>query len=105
MTATTRTRPRRGRVTNLALARRTGNLERTGIVGRLRCECPLPECNETVPALAETHRGILERFIVVPAHLGGLVAANALGATVVRAADRFFVVDLRAGGSSPIPPT
>jgi hypothetical protein len=105
MTATTRTRHQLGQVTNLALARRTGNLERTGIVGRLRCECPLPECDETVPALAETHRGILEHFIVVPAHLGGLVAANALGATVVRAADRFFVVDLRAADPSSVPPT
>jgi hypothetical protein len=38
-----------------------------------------------VPAVAETHRGIGERFVVMPAHFDGGV--------VVRAADRFFVVD------------
>jgi hypothetical protein len=38
-----------------------------------------------VPAAAETHRGIAQRLVVSPAHFEGGV--------VVRAADRFFVVD------------
>jgi len=37
-----------------------------------------------LPAVAETHRGSVERFVVTPAHFEGGV--------VVRAADRFFVV-------------
>jgi hypothetical protein len=38
-----------------------------------------------VPAAAEAQRGIDERFVVTPAHFEGGV--------VVRAADRFFVVE------------
>jgi PIN domain nuclease of toxin-antitoxin system len=38
-----------------------------------------------VPAIAETHRGPADRFIVAPAHLNDGVVA--------RAADRFFVVE------------
>jgi hypothetical protein len=90
--------PRLGRGAKLALARRAGNLERSGLVGRLRCECALPGCDETVPALAESHRGIPGRYIVVPAHFGALAKATETGAhTVVRADDRFFVVDVHPG--------
>jgi hypothetical protein len=38
-----------------------------------------------VPAVAETHRSAADQFVVAPAHLDGGV--------VVRAADRFFVVE------------
>ena len=98
MTIATPTVPRLERGANLARERRAGNSQRNGFVARLRCECGLPGCHETVPALAEPHRGLPERFIVVPAHVGGLVKAAELGAdTVVRVSDRFFVVELRAG--------
>jgi hypothetical protein len=40
-----------------------------------------------VPAVAEAHRGMSGRCVVVPAHF--------LDGLVVRAADRFFVVELR----------
>ena len=80
---------------SLAPARRAGNLERSGFVARLHCECALPSCRETFPAAAQSHRGTTERFIVVPAHLGGIVTtATFHDGTVVRAADRFFVVEL-----------
>ena len=52
--------------------------------GNLRCECGDPACSGTVPAVAEAHRGLSGRLLVIPSHLNG--------ATVVRAADRFFVV-------------
>ena len=98
MTTATPTLPHLGRGTNLARARRAGNLERSGLVGRLRCECALPGCDESVPALAESHRGIPGRFIVVPAHFGGLVKATEIRPeTVVRVHDRFFVVDVSPG--------
>lgn len=87
--------PRLARGPSLAPARRAGNVERRGFVTRLHCECSLPSCRETFPAGAESHRGTAERFIVVPAHLGAIVTpANLYDATVVRAADRFFVVEL-----------
>ncbi len=89
------TLPLRDPTLNLAPARRAGNLERSGFVGRLRCECGRPDCRETFPALAESHRGHAERFIVVPAHLGAIVVLADIGnGTVVRAADEFFVVEL-----------
>jgi hypothetical protein len=81
-------------------ARRAGNRVRSGFVAQLRCECARPSCRETFPAAAEAHRGMAERFIVVPAHLDGIVMpADIGGVTVVRAADRFFVLELdgRAG--------
>ena len=62
-----------------------GNGEHTARLGELRCECGQPNCRGTVPAVAETHRGTAEHFIVTPAHLNGGVVA--------RAADRFFVVE------------
>ena len=56
-----------------------------GLVSELRCECGRPNCRGTVPPVAETQRGIAERLVVTPAHFEGGV--------VVRAADRFFVVE------------
>jgi hypothetical protein len=44
-------------------------------------------CTGTVPAVAETHRGTADTFVMKPAHFEGGV--------VVRAADRFFVVEHR----------
>jgi hypothetical protein len=73
-------------------ALRAWNRERIDLVFELRCECGQPTCTDTVPAVAETHRGSANRFLVTPAHLGGGV--------VVRAADRFFVVD---SGGRPLP--
>jgi hypothetical protein len=72
-------------VLTVSEARRAGNREHIGLVAELRCECARPNCRDTVPAVAETHRGIAERFVVMPDHFDGGV--------VVRAADRFFVVD------------
>ncbi|HET9776365.1 MAG TPA: hypothetical protein VFP77_07340 [Gemmatimonadaceae bacterium] len=66
-------------------SRRAGNRELIGLVSELRCECARPSCMDTVPAAADTQRGIAERFVVTPAHFEGGI--------VVRAADRFFVVD------------
>jgi hypothetical protein len=73
-------------------ALRAWNRERIDLVSQLRCECGQLTCTDTVPAVAETHRGSADRFLVTPAHLGGGV--------VVRAADRFFVVD---SGRRPLP--
>jgi hypothetical protein len=103
--STAPTLPRLARSQSLAPARRAGNLERRGFVTRLRCECALPSCRETFPAGAESNRGTAERFIVVPAHLGAIVTlANLYDATVVRAADRFFVVELdRSAARFPAP--
>jgi hypothetical protein len=68
----------------LAAARRAVNRERISVVAQLRCECTRRRCRESFPTAADTHRGRGDRFIVVPAHVDhGLV---------VRAADRFFVV-------------
>jgi hypothetical protein len=78
----------------LAPARRAGNVERRGLVTRLRCECGVPSCRKTFPAVAESFRGNAERFIVVPEHVGAIVNAAKPGrATIVRASDRFFVVE------------
>ena len=93
--STVPTLPRLAHGPSLAPARRAGNVERRGFVTRLRCECALPSCRETFPAVAESYRGTAERFIVVPAHLGAIVTpANLDDTTVVRAADRFLVVEL-----------
>jgi hypothetical protein len=67
------------------LAQKAGNRERVGLVAELRCECGRPNCTETVPAVAEAHRGMGGRLVVVPAHFND--------GMVVRAADRFFVVE------------
>lgn len=85
--------------------RRAGNLEGSGVVDRLRCECALPSCRKTFPAVAESYRGTAERFIVVPAHLGAILTrADTNDGTVVRAADLFFVVELTGtAGRFPAP--
>jgi hypothetical protein len=80
-----RDRLRSGPLLTVSESRRAGNRERIGTVSELRCECARPNCTDTVPAVAETQRGIAERFVVSPAHFEGGV--------VVRAADSFFVVD------------
>jgi hypothetical protein len=67
-------------------ALRALNRERIGLVSELRCECGQPTCRDTLPLVAEMHRGMADRFVVMPAHFSGGV--------VVRAADRFFVVEL-----------
>jgi hypothetical protein len=71
----------------LSEARRVWNRDRIGLVSDLRCECTRPSCRGRLPAVAETHRRAADQFVVAPAHVDGGV--------VVRAADRFFVVDLR----------
>lgn len=69
------------------------NRERIDLVSELRCECGRPTCRDTVPLVAEKHRGTADRFVVRPAHFSGGV--------VVRAADRFFVVDPRGRALPP----
>jgi hypothetical protein len=68
-------------------SRRADNRERSDLVSELRCECARPNCTDTVPAVAEIHRGTADTFVMKPAHFEGGV--------VVRAADRFFVVEHR----------
>jgi hypothetical protein len=56
----------------------------------LICECTRPACSARLPACADEERGATGCFVVEPTHFdhdGGLV---------VRAADRFFVVSVRA---------
>ena len=79
-----RPRPRPGG--SVSEARRAWNRERIGVGSELRCECARANCRHRLPAVAESHRGTGERFIVTPEHLGG--------GGVVRAADLFFVVVL-----------
>ena len=67
-------------------ALRALNRKRIGLVSELRCECGRPTCQDTVPLVAEMHRGMADRFLVRPAHFSD--------GAVIRAADRFFVVDL-----------
>jgi hypothetical protein len=67
--------------------RRGGNRRQRGLDTDLRCECPELSCRVVVPASAEAHRGREQRFIVAPAHAGT--------DAVIRAADRFFVVEAR----------
>ena len=57
----------------------------SGFMSEVRCECGRSNCSETLPAVAETHRGMVDRLLVLPAHADGEV--------VVRVADRFFVVE------------
>src|SRR5689334_10232599 len=80
-----RDRLRLGPLLTVSESRRAGNRERVRLRSELRCECARPNCTETVPGVAETHRGNHRRFVVSPAHVEGSV--------VVRAADRFFVVE------------
>ena len=71
----------------LSEARRAWNRDRIGLVADLRCECTRPSCRGRVPADAESHRRGADQFVVAPAHFDDGV--------VVRAADRFFVVESR----------
>lgn len=71
----------------LSEARRAWNRDRAGLVSHLRCECTRPGCRGRMPLVAETHRRVTDQFLVAPAHFDGGI--------VVRAADRFFVVELR----------
>ena len=80
-----RERLRSGHTLTPSESRRAGNRERRGLVSELRCECAQPNCRATVPAVAESQRGIAERFVITPAHFECGV--------VVRAADRFFVIE------------
>jgi hypothetical protein len=79
----------------LSEARRAWNRDRSALVSDLRCECTRPSCRGRVPAVAESHRRRADQFVVAPAHFDDGV--------VVRAADRFFVVESRGRviGRSP----
>jgi len=79
----------------LSEARRAWNRDRSALVVDLRCECTRPSCRGRVPAVAESHRRGADQFVVSPAHFDHGV--------VVRAADRFFVVESRGRviGRSP----
>jgi hypothetical protein len=68
----------------LAERRRAENRQNLGFVSELRCECAIPACRETFPAVADIHRGTADCFIIAPAHLNG--------DTPVKVADRFFVI-------------
>jgi hypothetical protein len=65
--------------------KRRAPAKRLALVRDLRCECGRPGCTATIPVAAEGHRRSVDSVIVVPAHFAGGV--------VVRAADRFFVVE------------
>ena len=71
----------------LSEARRAWNRDRIGLVPVLRCECARSSCRDRVPSVADTHRKAPGQFVVTPAHFEWGV--------VVRAADRFFVVEPR----------
>jgi hypothetical protein len=71
----------------LSEARRAGNRARIGLVSELRCECTRPNCTETLPGVAGTHRRLADQLVVAPAHLDSGVVA--------RVADRFFVIESR----------
>jgi hypothetical protein len=71
----------------LSEARRAWNRDRLDLVSELRCECANPSCQAWVPAVADKHRKDPGEFLVAPSHFDhGLV---------IRAADVFFVVELR----------
>lgn len=62
----------------------------TDPIAELPCECGRPGCRATVPIAAESHRGVLGHLIVSPLH--------ADRGTVIRAADRYFVLEVKAHG-------
>jgi hypothetical protein len=70
----------------LSELRRARNRQNIGLIAELRCECAVPSCRETFPAVADGHRRA-DCSIVAPAHLNG--------DTAVRVADRFFVIEPR----------
>lgn len=76
----------------LSEARRAWNREHVGRVAELRCECAEPSCNDWLPAVADAHRGPASCFVVKPTHFNSAVADSGV---VVKAADQFFVVEIR----------
>ena len=64
----------------------------TASVGELPCECSRPGCRATVLIAAESHRGVVRHLIVSPLHSDR--------GTVVRAADRYFVLEVKAGSEA-----
>jgi hypothetical protein len=68
----------------LSEARRAGNRARIGPFSDLRCECSRPNCTETLPSVAGTHRRA-DQPVVTPADFDGGGAA--------RVADLFFVIE------------
>jgi hypothetical protein len=82
-----------GRAGSLALSpllsekRREENRRHSDADGDLLCECGIPNCRETVPAVAAYHRGTKDCFIVTPNHVNG--------DTPVGVADQFFVIRTR----------
>jgi hypothetical protein len=89
-------RARSNGTASLGWLRRAQNQKDTAPRGELRCERADPACRKTFPAAAVDHRGAPGRLIVAPTHVNG--------ATVVRVADRFFVVEpghlARRGGGT-----
>jgi hypothetical protein len=87
------TRQAVGRAGSLALSpllsekRREENRRHSGAEGDLLCECGIPNCRETVPAAAASHRGTKDCYIVTPNHVNGEIP--------VGVADRFFVIRTR----------
>jgi hypothetical protein len=80
-------------------ARRARNLELGEFATRLCCECGRAGCRKSFPAAAGSYRGTDERFILAPVHLGAIVTLTDLDeCIVVRADDRFFVVELNRRG-------
>jgi hypothetical protein len=79
----------------LSEARRAWNRDRIGLAPYLRCECTKPTCRDRVPVVAETHRRGADQFVVAPAHFDDGV--------VVRAADRFFVIESRGQATRESP--
>lgn len=79
-----------GRAGSLAVSpllserRREENRRHSGVGTELLCECGIPNCRETIPAMADYHRVTADCYIVTPTHLNG--------GTPVRVADRFFVI-------------
>lgn len=82
---------------DLSEARRAWNYDRAGLASGLRCECASPRCQAWVPAVAAAHRQEASQFIVASTHF--------VGGVVVKAADRFFVVELpsRPSGLACLP--
>lgn len=84
----------RSRPLGLSEARRAGNRARIGLASELRCECTRPNCTETLPGVAGTHRRA-GQLVVAPAHFDGGVVA--------RVADQFFVIESRGAAIRPSP--
>ena len=74
----------------LSERRREENRRNSGT--KLRCECAIPTCQETLPIAAGYHRGAADRYIVTPTHVNG--------GSPVRVADHFFVISNKEGRRS-----